>query len=31
MITNILYRGLPTALLLVLSALVQFFAIRAFI
>lgn len=30
MFTNLLYRGLPTSLLLALSALVQFFAIRAF-
>ena len=28
---NLLYRGLPTSLLLVLAAIVQFFAIRAFV
>ena len=31
MFTRILYRGLPTALLLALSAIVQFFAVRAFV
>jgi hypothetical protein len=31
MFTRMLYRGLPTALLLALSAFVQFFAIRAFV
>jgi hypothetical protein len=31
MFTRILYRGLPTALLLALSAFVQFFAVRAFV
>jgi len=31
MITKYLYQGLPTAVLLVLAAAVQFFAIGAFI
>ena len=30
MLANTLYRGLPTSLLLALSALVQYLAIRAF-
>jgi hypothetical protein len=30
MFTKLLYRGLPTALLLALSAFVQFFAVGAF-
>ncbi len=30
MFTRMLYRGLPTALLLALSAVVQFFAVGAF-
>ncbi len=28
--TNLMYRGLPTSLLLTLSAFVQYYAIRAF-
>jgi len=28
--TNLLYRGLPTSLLLTISAFVQYYAIRAF-
>jgi len=31
MFTSFLYRGLPTALLLALSAFVQFFAVGAFV
>ena len=31
MYVKLLYRGLPTSLLLVLAALVQYFAIRAFV
>jgi hypothetical protein len=31
MVTRLLYRGLPTSLLLALSAFVQFFAVRAFV
>ncbi len=30
MFTNLVYRGLPTSLLLAASAFVQYFAIRAF-
>jgi hypothetical protein len=30
MFINVLYRGLPTSLLLTISAFVQFYAIRAF-
>jgi len=30
MFAKMLYRGLPTSLLLALSAIVQFFAVRAF-
>ena len=30
MFTNLLYRGLPTSLLLTLSAFVQYYAVRAF-
>jgi hypothetical protein len=30
MFANVLYRGLPTSLLFVISAFVQFYAIRAF-
>ena len=30
MFTNLLYRGLPTSLLLTLTAFVQFYAVRAF-
>jgi len=30
MFSRILYRGLPTSLLLAVSAFVQFFAVRAF-
>ncbi len=30
MFTSLLYRGLPTSLLLTLSAFVQYYAIRAF-
>jgi len=31
MFVSILYRGLPTALLFVLMAFVQYFAVRAFV
>ena len=30
MFTNLLYRGLPTSLLLAVTAFVQYFAVRAF-
>jgi hypothetical protein len=30
MLTNMLYRGLPTSLLFMLAAFVQFYAVRAF-
>ncbi len=30
MFTNLLYRGLPTSLLLAATAVVQYFAVRAF-
>ncbi len=30
MFANLVYRGLPTSLLLALSAIVQYYAIRAF-
>ena len=30
MFTTLLYRGLPTSLLLTLTAFVQFYAVRAF-
>ncbi len=30
MFTNLLYRGLPTPLMLVVTAFVQYFAVRAF-
>jgi hypothetical protein len=30
MLTNVIYRGLPTSLLLSLVAFVQYFAVRAF-
>ena len=31
MLTNFVYRGLPTSLLIALCAFVQYYAIRAFI
>jgi hypothetical protein len=31
MFVNLLYRGLPTSLLITLSAFVQYYAIRAFV
>ena len=31
MFVKILYRGLPTSIMLTVAALVQFFAIRAFV
>lgn len=30
MLTNVLYRGIPTSLLFSLAAFVQYFAVRAF-